>query len=178
MDLVNSPNWVYSFKPIVDRQSRLIVLGSMPGVRSLTAGQYYAHPHNAFWRIMATLLGFDPDADYADKVVALQTAGIALWDVLQACQREGSLDASIAADSQVANDFKALFRDYPQIQTVCFNGAKAEVYFKRAILPTLAASERRYIRLPSTSPAHAAMTFSAKLAAWQQAIRPDGVVLD
>jgi len=172
------PNWAYSFRPIVDQQSQLIVLGSMPGVKSLAAGQYYAHPQNAFWRIMAALLGFKPEHDYADKVAALQSAGIALWDVLQACEREGSLDASIAPDSQVANDFNALFRDYPQIEMVCFNGAKAEAYFNRAILPTLAVSERRYIRLPSTSPAHAAMTFSAKLAAWQQAIRPDGLVVD
>lgn len=166
-------SWAYSFKPVINQESRLIVLGSMPGIKSLNAGQYYAHPQNAFWRIMADVLGFAVDAAYVDKLTALESAGIALWDVLQACQREGSLDANITVDSQVGNDFNTLFRNYPKIQTVCFNGAKAEAYFNKAILPSLAASERRYIRLPSTSPAHAAMTFNDKLTAWRRAIRPE-----
>ncbi len=167
---LDTARWAYSFKPIVDHRARLIVLGSMPGVKSLAAGQYYAHPQNAFWRIMAALLGFQPSDEYAAKVAALQSAGVALWDVLHACQREGSLDASIEAGSQIANDFNGLFQAFPQIDTVCFNGAKAEAFFKREILPYLAPSARRYIRLPSTSPAHAAMPFSRKLEVWRSAL--------
>ncbi len=113
-------------------------------------------------------------ASYVVWGQAFKAAGIELWEVLQACQREGSMDSSIMSTTQVANDFNALFQDYPQIQTVCFNGAKAEAYFKQAILPKLDTSGRHYIRLPSTSPAHAAMSYTAKLAAWRNAIRPDG----
>ncbi len=111
--IMTGGSWVCSFKPIIDPHAQLIVLGSMPGVRSLSADQYYAHPQNAFWRIMADVLGFEIEASYVERVAALQSAGIALWDVLQACQREGSLASSIMSTTQVVNDFNAIFQDYP-----------------------------------------------------------------
>jgi hypoxanthine-DNA glycosylase len=145
----------------------------MPGVKSLAAVQYYAHPQNAFWRIMGELIGFDHRDDYMTRVAALQAAGIAVWDVLQSCQREGSLDARIETASQVTNDFNALFQAHPQLMTVCFNGAKAESVFRKVVLPGLAPSDRHYIRLPSTSPAHAALPYAQKRALWRLALGLD-----
>ncbi|MCD0504576.1 DNA-deoxyinosine glycosylase [Bordetella petrii] len=143
----------------------------MPGVASLRVQQYYAHPRNAFWPIAAAACGFDLHADYAARIAALNAAGIALWDVLQACDRTGSLDADIALASIVPNDFGAFFRAHPGIVRVCFNGAKAAALFRRHVLPTLrAAHPLEYIALPSTSPAHAAMSMQQKALAWSQAL--------
>ena len=152
-------NRVQSFPPIISARSKLIILGSMPGQLSLKAGQYYAHPRNAFWRIMGELFDAGPSLPYAERVARLQSVGVALWDTLQACTRPGSLDASIT--EEVANDFPALFAKYPKITHVFFNGSKPEKSFRRHALPGLS-----FARLPSTSPAHTAMQFEAKVQAW------------
>lgn len=157
----------YSFKPIINDSARIIILGSMPGIKSLTEQQYYAHPQNAFWRIMSSLFDFDTHASYEQRLALLQSGGVALWDVLHSCKREGSLDSMIQPQTQVANDFNALFRAYPNIRSVFFNGAKAESYFKRHIMSTLAEHQLHFARLPSTSPAHAALSFEKKLEAWR-----------
>ena len=157
----------YSFKPVINDSARVIILGSMPGIKSLTEQQYYAHPHNAFWRIMAALFDFDAHASYEQRLEFLQSGGVALWDVLHSCKREGSLDSMIQPQTQVAKDFNALFQAHPNIKAVFFNGAKAESYFKRYILPTLAEHQLHFARLPSTSPAHAALSFEKKLEAWR-----------
>jgi hypoxanthine-DNA glycosylase len=156
-----------SFPPIADGRSRVLVLGSMPGRESLRASQYYAHPRNAFWPILGELLGFGAELPYEARVRALRSAGIALWDVLHSCKRDGSLDASIEAASETANDFLAFFRAHPAIRTVFFNGAKAESAFERHVAAALAGRKLRYRRLPSTSPAHAGMPVAKKLAAWR-----------
>lgn len=164
----------YSFKPIINESARIIILGSMPGIKSLTEQQYYAHPQNAFWRIMAALFDFEAHAEYEQRLGHLQASGVALWDVLHSCKREGSLDSMIQLETQVANNFNALFQVYPNIQAVFFNGAKAESYFKRHIFPSLAQHQLQFARLPSTSPAHASLSFDAKLDAWR-AIKSDAV---
>lgn len=161
-----------SFPPIADGAARTLILGSMPGAASLAAQCYYAHPQNAFWRIVCTLLGLAPADRYETRVAALRAAHIALWDVLQSCTRQGSLDTGIARHSEVANDFAGFLDAHPAIDRICFNGAKAEASFRRLVLPTLAPCTLRLIRLPSTSPAHAAMSFADKLAAWQAALLP------
>jgi len=158
---------IQSFKPIADPGARLLILGSMPGEASLAARQYYAHPRNAFWPIMGGLLGFDPLAHYAKRVQALQRAQIALWDVLKSCVREGSLDSRIDRDTLVPNDFRRFFHAYPGITRVCFNGAMAEATFRRHVLPSFDASRVELVRLPSTSPAHASLSFEQKLEAWR-----------
>ncbi len=158
-------NPVTSFAPLSRPFAKLLVLGSMPGVASLTAQQYYAHPRNSFWPIMAHMAGFDAVDSYAVRVEALTRAGIAVWDVLQSCVRPGSLDSAIQAGTRVPNDFAAFFRSHPGIRLVCFNGAEAQQSFVRYVLPGLPAADLRYVRLPSTSPAHA-MAFDRKLAAW------------
>jgi TDG/mug DNA glycosylase family protein len=158
---------IRSFAPIADSNASILILGSMPGIASLNANEYYAHPRNAFWRIMAELLPLDKSATYIQKVEALGSAHIALWDVLQSCSRQGSLDAKIGRQSEVANDFVSFFRSHPQITQVFFNGAKAEAFFRRQVLAEVDTSAMRLMRLPSTSPAHAALPFVGKLKAWR-----------
>lgn len=168
-------SYVQSFPPLAGPDARLLILGSMPGRRSLAEQQYYAHPHNAFWPIMAALFGFAPGAPYAERCAALTAAGIAVWDVLAACTRASSLDSDIVESSIVPNDFASFFDAHPRIEGIYFNGAKAETSFLKHVLPTLSDAHLaipRHRRLPSTSPAHAGLRFDAKLAVWQRAIAP------
>ncbi|MGE4436592.1 DNA-deoxyinosine glycosylase [Achromobacter sp.] len=161
---------VQGFAPIAAANARILVLGSMPGVASLRQARYYAHPRNAFWPIAARVLGFDPAAEYARRLQALRSAGIALWDVLQACERPGSLDADIRVDTLVPNDFAAFLAAHPRLLRVCFNGAKAASLYRRHVLPRLPERPLQYVDLPSTSPAHAAVSFEQKLVAWRAAL--------
>lgn len=162
---------IHSFDPIAAPDAEILILGSMPGRASLAAGQYYAHAQNAFWRIMAELLGFDAAAPYAERTQALTAARIALWDVLHSCEREGSLDTNIDRETLVANDFAAFLREHPQITRIVFNGGTAEACFKRHVSRLIASGQIRCARLPSTSPAHAAMPFARKLDAWRTIVQ-------
>ncbi len=160
---------VESFAPVIGRNPRIVILGSMPGVASLEAVQYYAHPRNAFWPIMGELFGFDPAAEYAERVTALERLPIILWDSLQACHRPGSLDSSIDDATAVANDFPWLLREFPDICAIFCNGATSEKYFRKLALPRLPDPPGfELIRMPSTSPANAGMNFEQKLAAWRR----------
>ena len=146
----------------------MLILGSMPGVASLRLQQYYGHPQNAFWKIVGEVLGFDAALSYEQRTEALVRHKVALWDVLAACVREGSLDSSIDLSSIVPNDFAAFFKRHPHIRRVCFNGAAAANMYQRQVLPALATVRPiDYVRLPSTSPAHAGMLFAAKLVRWR-----------
>ena len=158
---------VRSFAPVATEDATRLVLGSMPGVASLRAGQYYAHPRNQFWRILGELLGWDPALPYAARIDLVTASGIALWDVLKACSRVGSLDAAIEKDSIVPNDFVTFFARHPLVRRVYFNGSTAESWYRRRVLPLLPPGPLVYQRLPSTSPAHAALSFEEKLAAWR-----------
>jgi hypoxanthine-DNA glycosylase len=155
---------IHSFPPIVSDASRVLILGTMPGIVSLNAREYYAHPRNAFWSIMGELFGAGPSLPYEDRVALIRSTGIALWDSLHACVRPGSMDKAIA--DEVVNDFPAFFSQYPNISHVFFNGGKSETVFRHHALPALTGDRRTYIRLPSTSPAHAAMSIEDKVQAW------------
>lgn len=160
---------VRSFEPLVGHQPRILILGSMPGIASLQAVQYYAHPRNVFWPIMAELFGIDSTASYSQRVAELSRHPLILWDTLQACHRPGSLDSNIDAKTARANDFSGLLKRFPEIRAILFNGATSEKYFKQLVLPNLPESlEVALLRMPSTSPAHAGMSFEKKLAAWRQ----------
>lgn len=158
---------IRSFAPIADASARVLILGSMPGIESLRAGQYYAHPRNVFWRIMGELVGASPDMPYGLRTRQLKNAGIALWDVLAACVREGSLDAAIDPRSVIANDLVSFLARRPGIRHVFFNGAAAERCFRIHVQPALEDGARKLARLPSTSPAHAARSYMDKLQAWR-----------
>jgi double-stranded uracil-DNA glycosylase len=156
---------VHSFPPIVDRSAHTLILGSMPGVASLAANRYYAHPRNSFWPIMGDLFDAGPSVPYETRTKTLQCHGIAVWDVLKLCTRLGSLDSAIEESSIVVNDFRTLLREHTAIDRIFFNGAKAESTFLRYVAPL--ETPTTLIRLPSTSPAHASMTYERKLDAWK-----------
>jgi TDG/mug DNA glycosylase family protein len=157
------------FAPVANRDATTLILGTLPGRKSLELQQYYAHPQNAFWKIIAQVFGASSSLPYKRRLKILTANRVALWDVLCAAERPGSLDSSIVHATAQANDFAAFFRAHPRIRRVFFNGQKAEALFRRQVLPALGPEFDRllYERLPSTSPAHAGMTFAKKLDRWQ-----------
>ncbi len=157
------------FGPVIDRDSRVLILGSFPSEASLGAGHYYAHPRNQFWPILGELLG-EPLAGmpFEHRYRRLLANRIALWDVIGACARPGSLDADIR--DAIDNDFDALARLGPRLRAVLFNGRTAGRYQARFLARGLHATV-----LPSTSPAFAGMRYADKLAAWRTALHESGV---
>ena len=155
---------IFSYPPIADASARILVLGTMPSVESLRQGFYYAHPRNAFWRIMAESFGEELPVSMEEKKSLLLRNGIALWDTLRSCEREGSLDSAIQRPEP--NDIPALLAECPDIRKICFNGAASETLFMRHIGPVEGVE---MIRLPSTSPAYT-LAYAKKLAVWKAAI--------
>jgi TDG/mug DNA glycosylase family protein len=142
----------------------------MPGRESLRAGRYYAHPRNLFWKIMGSILGFEPDLPYQRRLARLLDADVALWDVLQTCRRTGSLDSCIEPGSIVPNDICGFLVGHPYIKRVCFNGRMAETWFRKYIqLPPEQAKGITLVHLPSTSPANASWSPTAKEEVWKTA---------
>jgi hypoxanthine-DNA glycosylase len=156
---------IHSFMPVGNADAKVLILGSMPGKKSLEQKQYYAHPLNSFWKIMGELAGAHPCLSYAERLDILKSFGIALWDVLAACKRETSQDAHIREES--ANGFTAFFASHPHITQVYFNGNKAEQCFNRLVRGKQVLPPLQFQRLPSTSPAHAGMRYTDKLQAWR-----------
>jgi hypoxanthine-DNA glycosylase len=162
------------FPSIATSSATILILGSMPSVESLRQHQYYAHKRNAFWRIMAAMFGFDTSLSYRERARQLKDNDIALWDVIKACERSGSLDTKIKNTSIEINDFATFFRKHPHIRKICFNGSMAEQQFRKHVIPILSDDHFADIvmaRLPSTSPAMASLSFDKKLAAWSKVIR-------
>lgn len=159
----------HSFPPIESPDSRLLILGSMPGQRSLQVQQYYAHPRNAFWRIMGELFDAGPELPYEERTRLLRAQGVALWDSIASCLRPGSLDADIDEDSIASNDFSSFFAAHPKVRNVYFNGTKSEAVFRRHVLrrDAMRFGPLKYQRLPSTSMAHAGRSYAEKLALWR-----------
>jgi double-stranded uracil-DNA glycosylase len=164
---------IHSFAPIENEKARVLILGSMPGIASLRAAQYYAHPRNLFWRMMAELIALEPGSAYEQRTLALKSARIAVWDVLHSCARAGSLDSNIDKTTQTPNDFQAFFAGHLNIRHVYFNGSAAEQIFRREVLPDLKLPHIEYMRLPSTSPANASISFERKLEAWKSILQQD-----
>ena len=144
----------------------------MPGQISLQQQQYYAHPRNAFWPIMAELFRFPSDLEYQQRLKCLQAKKVALWDVLAECYRPGSLDSKIVSTSVICNDFNDYFSVHRDIEIVLFNGAKSEELFQRYVFSTLETGRRefRMLRMPSTSPANARMSLEEKVLYWREAM--------
>jgi hypoxanthine-DNA glycosylase len=151
---------IYSFAPIADKNCRVLILGTMPGVMSLRKQQYYGFERNAFWRIIYNLFDLEPDEDYDMRKEFLLSHGIALWDVLKACVREGSSDSDIRDPEP--NDFESFYKMYPGIRDVCFNGGPAARLYQRFAYK----KDLTFYRLPSTSPAYT-LPFEKKLEQWR-----------
>ncbi|WP_353084552.1 DNA-deoxyinosine glycosylase [Stenotrophomonas sp.] len=156
------------FAAQLNADCRLLVLGSMPGVASLQAAQYYAHPRNRFWPLMGVLCGIDATLPYPDRVRALNARGVGVWDVIGQCERRGSLDASIVRGSKVPNALGVLIDGLPALRAIACNGGTAYRAFQRFIVPTLVGSAREVPvwSLPSTSPANAAWPLPRLVEAW------------
>lgn len=152
-----------SFGPVFSPEARVLIVGSMPSVKSLSDSQYYAHPRNAFWPILFEVFSAEPTDDYEIKKELIRQNGLALWDVAGICEREGSLDSNMK-DVQY-NDFASLYEACPYIHTVLCNGGTAHSLFLKSGF----AGDRRVLRLPSTSPAYT-MAYKKKLEAWKTAL--------
>ena len=159
------------FPPVAAADARILILGSLPGRRSIAAGQYYAHPQNAFWRIMQEIVG--AVGDYATRCDSLLDSRIALWDVLANSVRPGSMDSDIDLSTTEANDFEAFFNAHKCVRMIGFNDQKAAQLFARNVVPGLKDTNLRMQTLPSTSPAYASMNFAEKLRLWRAAIDHD-----
>lgn len=152
----------YSFSPISSPDSKVLILGTMPGTKSLELNQYYGHSQNNFWKFMFTIFKEDFSTDYDTKKALLLKNKIALWDVLQYCDRVGSLDSAIK--NEIANDFETFLKQHPNINTILFNGQKAAAFFKKYVHLK---KDYTLITLPSTSPANANKAFQSKLDEWK-----------
>ncbi len=164
------PELLSGLPPIEAATTRLLILGSMPGQESLNRQQYYAHPRNAFWFIMADLLKSGSKLSYPERQKMLKESRISLWDVLNNCIRPGSLDGDIVTKSEVANDLGDFYRRHPELQAVAFNGRKARNSFTRHFLRQDKTNWQNLtlIDLPSTSPAHAGLSLAEKQRRWQK----------
>lgn len=166
--------------PLVSPTTRVLVLGSFPGVKSLQLQQYYAHPQNRFWPILQQLwpqAGWPPDGDYARRCACALAQGLGIWDVYASCEREGSLDSAIRKAQ--LNDFPGLLRQCPLLTGIAHNGGESFRH-ARAVEQSLAhaglAGRVQIHPLPSTSPANASWTFERKLAAWRAVMHQHGLL--
>jgi TDG/mug DNA glycosylase family protein len=163
---------ISGFAPTSTVGAKVLILGSMPGIASLERRQYYAHPRNVFWRIMAQLFDFDVNISYESRLEKIDAEGLVLWDVLKNCQRPSSLDADILASSVVPNDFSEFFAKCSSMRKIYFNGAKAEALFTQHVSRQFVSqlTDLQLSRLPSTSPAHASMGYEQKLSCWRDIV--------
>ena len=155
-------NRISSFPPIIDDRSKILILGSIPGVKSLEKQQYYAHPQNKFWKIIFELLNEEFTEDYSECIRILKKHQIALWDVIDSCERKGSLDSEIK--NEEANQIAELLQEHPNIQAIFCNGGKSyrnlqKILGKNYKIPVFL--------LPSTSPLHT-VSFEKKLDDWKK----------
>lgn len=150
-----------SFAPIIDKNAKILILGTMPGIKSLQLKQYYAHEQNSYWKIIFNLFGQEYSKNYDDRIKLLQNNRLALWDTLKYCTRKGSLDSDIIQAHP--NQINELLSAYQKIKFVIFNGAYAEKFYRKfhPDIPGIS-----YLKMPSTSPANARYSFTEKLLSW------------
>ena len=152
---------ISSFPPIINKDSEILILGSIPGIRSLEMQQYYAHPQNKFWKIICEIFNEEFTTNYQQRIKILEKHHIALWDVIDTCERKGSLDSEIR--NEEANKIEELLRNFPNIKAIFCNGQKShknlqKILGKKFRLPIIV--------LPSTSPAYAGLSYFDKLKLW------------
>ena len=168
--MTDSKRLVESFPPQVGTGCRLLILGTVPSVRSLELRQSYGHRFNLFWPFMGELFDAGPQLPYAERIARLHRRGIGIWDVLQRCERPGSLDSSIVVASEVGNDIPGLLASHRSIRAIALNGGRAQQAFRRHVLGRLGPPLRErvcVIDLPSTSPANASIPRATKFERWR-----------
>ena len=165
--------------PIWRADAKVLILGSLPGVASLQAAQYYAHPRNQCWPILQQLFGIDANLPYLERIHCAQQQGIAFWDLVQSAKRRGSLDSAIISKSIASNRLLELLTELPKLQHIALNGKKAAELFDKQrasdleLQQWLTARNMQCHVLPSTSPANASIHFNDKLASWRSALLGD-----
>ena len=152
---------ISSFPPIINNESKILILGSIPGVKSLEMQQYYAHPQNKFWKIICEIFNEEFTTDYTERIKILEKYHVALWDVIDTCERKGSLDSEIR--NEEANKIEELLQNFPNIKAIFCNGQKSyknlqKILGKKFRMPIIV--------LPSTSPANAGLSYFDKLKSW------------
>lgn len=159
-----------TLQPIIDSRTEMIILGSMPSVISLAKQRYYGNERNHFWKLMAAVFDVELPSDYDAKLALIKNERIGLWDTIETCERHGSLDSAIK--KEVPNNFQILFKKYPNIRRVLFNGGKAEAVFKKhnelSQWPNV-----EFIKMPSTSavPGRNVKSYEEKVVIWGQALK-------
>lgn len=158
-----------SFKPSIDNASTTLILGSMPGVKSLIEQQYYAHPQNRFWKVLGYICKNQnlSNLEYNKKLEILLANKIALWDTIKSCTRDGSLDSNIL--NVIPNDIRKLLKKYPKIKTICLNGGKSFSTFKKYFPDLLEKYDCK--KMPSTSPANAKFSLDRLFKEWEDGIK-------
>ncbi len=161
-----------SFLPIALPKAHTLILGSMPSIASLEKKQYYAHPKNAFWSVMETLYAIPKTSDYSNRIHQFQQTGLALWDVIQSCERPTSLDSDIIDTTVIVNNIQEFLQKHSSIHKICFNGKKAEILYKKYVFSTLFPKQKKTLlyTLPSTSPAMAKLSLKEKTEIWKKAL--------
>lgn len=154
---------VKSLSPVIDRHAKALILGSVPGKESLEKQQYYANSRNSFWKIIFSLYDFNVEESYNKRIDFIQEKNIALWDVIKVCDREGSLDSNIK--NEKPNDFVSLFKEYPNIEFVLFNGTKAYEVFRKQVGFNIS-DKIIFKKLTSTSPANT-ISIERKIMEWK-----------
>lgn len=165
---------VSSFPPQVAADCRVLILGTVPSIRSLELKQSYGHAQNFFWPLMGEMFGAGPELPYAERIARLHRLGVGIWDVLKHCERPGSLDSSIVPASEVPNEIPDLLRTHKSIEAIALNGGKAQQAFKRHVVPQMDAALRERVTLlmlPSTSPANASVPRDEKRRRWSELAR-------
>ncbi|PWN64033.1 DNA-deoxyinosine glycosylase [Chryseobacterium viscerum] len=157
-------NRISSFPPLIDAQSEIIILGSIPGVKSLEMQQYYAHPQNKFWKIIFELLNEEFTDDYTQRIETIKKHHIALWDVIDTCERKGSLDSEIK--NEEANQIAELMEEHPNVKAIFCNGGKSYKNLQKLLGKSY---KLPVILLPSTSPLHT-VSFEKKLEEWKKVL--------
>lgn len=156
-----------AFPPLINDNDRILILGTMPGEKSLELQEYYGNRGNQFWRLIYSTFELPLENDYINKTAFLKEQGIAVWDVLEYCEREGSLDSKIR--NEKANNFKRFYKEYPNLQYVLFSSRNAAAYYDKYV----GRSENlKYDVLPSPSGANASKSFQQKLQEWKEKILP------
>lgn len=157
-----------SFSPVQNKEIQVLILGSLPGDKSLQAQQYYAHPQNRFWKLIQQIYNINDFHSYEEKLNTLLENKIGLWDVCAQAKRKGSMDLDIL--EEIPNDLYVFFSQHPQIHTIIFNGQKANKVFEKHFKKT---DQYQYYTLPSTSPANAQYSLEKLLREWQVILKKD-----